>query len=65
MGLVAEFVTIQAEIKRQTEKAICIEYHEELIWLPRSQIEQINFVAGEWAPKITMTAWIAKEKEII
>ena len=58
-----EFITIQASIVRETERAMLIEYHGENIWIPISQVEGVD--ADFLPPKITLTAWIAKEKGII
>ena len=64
MSITAEFVSVKGQIRKQTEKAIMFEYHDEMIWIPLSQIETTEDTDDGFT-KVTMTAWIAKEKGII
>lgn len=52
------FTVVCSEIKRETAKALLVEICGEDIWLPLSQVTDINRQTGQ----VTMTAWIAKEK---
>jgi hypothetical protein len=64
MGLAPELVSVKTHIRKQTEKAIMIEHHDEMLWIPLSQIESTEDTPDGFT-RVTMSAWIAKEKEII
>lgn len=64
----AEYILVEdLEIVRETEKAICVRHDylddNEVIWLPRSQIGMIDKHGKK--VDIYMSAWIAKEKDLI
>jgi hypothetical protein len=58
-----EFVSINADVVCFTDKAILVDFQGEEVWLPLSQIE--TFDANSSPNRVTMTAWIAKQKGII
>lgn len=61
-GKAEEVYTLKGvTIKHETDKAIMVEVYGEEVWLPRSQIEDIDEDTGD----ITITAWIAKSKGLI
>ena len=62
-----ELHTVHARIEHETDNAILIDYDDAVdpVWIPLSQVEKITRVSpAPWA-QITMTAWIAKQKDII
>lgn len=62
MPKMEELYTLRnADIKRETAKAILVEVNGEDVWIPLSQVTDRDDDAGT----ITMTAWIAKEKGLI
>lgn len=47
-------------IETATRKAIFFEFNYEMIWLPKSQIEKIEYEKGRvWIPK-----WLANEHDL-
>ena len=62
-----ELFTLHARIEHETANAILIDHDSALepIWIPLSQVEKIVRVEpAPWA-QITMTMWIAKQKDLI
>ena len=59
-------VTITCKIMRTTEKAVCVEYGDESLWLPRSQIEGgLDDSLDLGGPgSLTVSDWIAKQKNL-
>lgn len=62
MPAAEEIFCIEAFVLRHTAKAILIRYHDEDIWLPRSQLIDDEELPQEGDARVKMTAWIAKEK---
>ena len=57
-----EIFSVEAEILRETLKAVLIEVEGEEIWLPRSQLIDDDELPVRGKARVKMTAWIAKEK---
>lgn len=67
-------VTVEGEILRETDKAICLRLYEpndpekdgEDIWFPLSQVEQIHHERknGVGSDRLVVTDWIAKAKDL-
>jgi len=57
-------MTIEVLIKCETDRAVLIDFEDEDIWLPLSQIEIEADVDGE-VRQIEMPTWLAREKQII
>lgn len=60
-----EIFKIEAFILRHTEAAIQIKHDGEKIWLPKSQLYDVEDLPQEGDAEIKMKAWIAKEKGLI
>lgn len=60
-------VDIDCNLLRRTEKGMLIEYHQQEIWLPRSQIkvEQRYVTGNPNAITVSIPSWLAKDKNII
>ena len=54
------FTLNNVKFLRESDKAILIEIHDEEIWIPLSQVTDIDRDAGT----ITLTEWIAKQKNL-
>ena len=46
----------------KTERAVLIRVHGENIWLPKSQMFDLDELPEEGEARVKMSAWIAKEK---
>jgi hypothetical protein len=57
-------VTINVKLKRETDKAILVEYDGEDIWLPKSQLESIVNGPIGMVQDIDISDWIAEQKDI-
>ena len=54
------------KVKRKTDKAILVEHASGQHWLPLSQVadEAENLNAGDGPVTVSITEWIAEQKEI-
>lgn len=57
-----EIFSIEGTVKHHSMKAVLVEIHGEDIWLPRSQLIDDVDLPKSGPARISMTAWIAKEK---
>ena len=55
----------ECTILLHTERAIKVDYQGEELWIPKSQIEDVDDLPARGNSEITVTAWIAKEKGLI
>lgn len=57
-----EIFSVEGIVLAQTAKAIKVEIDDEEMWLPRSQMFDLDELPESGPAKIKMSAWIAKEK---
>lgn len=62
MAKAEEIFAVEAFILRHTERALQIRVHDEDMWLPKSQLFDVEELPQEGDARVKMTAWIAKEK---
>jgi hypothetical protein len=59
-------VELEVQIKRVTDKAYLIDHGgEEEVWMPKSQVKDLERVGRGPLHKMTVTEWIANEKGLI
>ena len=58
-------ITIQGEIERQTENAILYKAHNNLVWVPRSQIKRMLVNKQFRYTEIEIPHWLAQKKGLI
>lgn len=63
MATAPEIKSIRAQIRKQTDKALMLEYENKIFWLPLSQIENWEDTPDGFT-KVTIPLWLAKEKGI-
>lgn len=62
-----DYIEIHVVVERETEKAIGIDWNDDMIWLPKSQIldesgNKIDNIIKDTPVKIKISKWLAKEK---
>lgn len=62
MAKAEEIFSIEANILRSSDKAVKIEVEGEEIWIPKSQMFDVEELPETGNARVKMTAWIAKEK---
>ena len=60
-----EIYSCEAEILRQTMKAVLIKVDDEELWLPRSQLIDDEELPTQGEARVKMTAWLAKTKGLL
>lgn len=59
-------VELEVQIKKVTDKAYLIDHGgEEEVWMPKSQVKELERVGRGPLHKMTVTEWIANEKGLI
>lgn len=54
------------EIKRETENALLVELEDDTIWIPKSQISDVeDYEEGDKDLTLSVTEWIAKQKGLV
>lgn len=62
MPISEEIFSVEAEVLRETLKAVLIKVYDEELWIPRSQLIDDDALPVRGHALVKMTAWIAKEK---
>jgi hypothetical protein len=59
------YIELSGEIRFETERAILFCDGNKEVWLPRSQIEDIDLTTSPPSAVITIPEWLAENKELI
>ena len=57
-----EIFVVEGFILRHTERALHVRINDEDIWIPKSQMHDVDELPQEGNAELRMSAWIAKEK---